>query len=675
MDKYDSLNDNMNHGESSGPSTRTAKRRKDQVRHSNVESQTNDGSDDLEAEYIGGQLKNSNTIFKIRKCNIREFKNRFNEEDGRHVLDVLVSGDLVEHEEREEQRIREKLSGYRKDKSHSSTRSKDSKAEVAAKEANLRANKAIRNEQKDRWIQRIRIQSPALLAILAKLHEEAWSSLPRTYTRPFTTLIYFQSRMKEKLQDLEARWGADLGHAASPATKDADTDMDTDEETEENPVDNCPEALKAMRCFAEFFDSEVLPDYHQFENLGHDSDACVRFNDLAYLFHTGDTIYRPPEGAMSRMREFRQDKRIWRTYQVRIPNVTLQSRSPQEQHRKYQGGEIGLDPNGESTAFIVYAYYIEYNGEEFISVTKSFPILPYDGAVPVISLPVFPLHFVPNPQELVKSSSALGEKVLRHLFEERLASYNAWSVMRTPAGDPIIADGSTGASSAEDVGVMTAVQHAEHINSEVMVDFSEAFQAFPGWKPRRRVLRGQSVVQEIAHDEFPILWWSSPNRDRLLGETFELVPLRTGVCVWQSNKFLRENPLLRTMADNDSRGQLTTRDDLDPVDRILLTGRVFAYVFTERKFAQLEAGKLRPSGKTADALESLRIPNSVKDIIHESIEGHLLLKAFEKQRGEGDHSLDLIQGKGAGLFILLHVGPSSPKEKRRKKGRFFWIQY
>lgn len=596
-----------------------------EARIAKLEGLTTDGSEDIESERID-QLSNSNTIFQVRKCDVREFKNRFTPDDSRHAVDVLVSGVLVQQEEAEELKIRQKQAEYSRDKLSSTTSSqrKVSRAEVAAKEANAIVVRQIKTAQeKDLWIHRIRFQSPALLAILAKVQNETWSSRQRTYSRPFCTLLYFYPRMKDVLADLQEKWGRHTD-TASPLAAESVAEHFSE------PVDDCPAALAALQCFLDFFEKEVLPDCCRFDNLDSHSDVSVRFDDLGYLFKAGDNLHRPTE---SNARDF---KRIWRAFYIRLPTVSL-NQSAKDAHL---GQELEATKDFD---FQVGAFYLDFNGEEFVTVPKSFSIRPYIGSRPVTSLPIYPLRFIPDAKTRLEAAIEGGQRTL-HYISERHCTYNAWTVTRTPSGEPIV-DAITG----------TTVQHAEHVNSEVMVDFSEAFQACPAWKPAFQILRRQPVEQEVASDDFSILSWSNANRDKVLGQSNELIPLRTGVSAWQSNQYLSENALLRKISDNHSRGQLTTGADLRREDLVLLTWRVFAYVFTERKFAQLTAANLSPSSRNGEVLDSLRIPVEVKEVIQGSVRGHLLQKLAEKERGHGVQSLDLIQGKGAGLFILLHV--------------------
>ncbi|CAN8098925.1 unnamed protein product [Discula destructiva] len=602
-----------------------------------------EGSDDIESECVD-QLTNSSTIFEVRKCDFRAFKNRFSADDGRCAVDVLVSGALVQQEEIEETKIRDRLSQYARNHYHPTTTSKrkTSKAEAAAKESNMIAVSQIRDVQKhDLWIQRIRIQSPALLAIIAKIQKETWSSRQRTYFRPFSTLLFFYPQMKQALVELQEKWGQ-YADAASPVTN-------ADMEEVNEPVDNCPAALAALQCYIDFFEKEIVPDSQRFDKLDIASDVFVRFDDLDYLFSPGDDLYRPPDSNVNatRLQGNRDYKRVWRAYFIRGSIVMLKAAKHDAPDKQ---GNPGLEKGVENeAAFVVRAFYLDFNGEEFITVSKDFPIMPYGGSIPITSLPIYPVRFAPNSAALIRSATEAGNQTL-HYISESHGMYNGWTAIRTPSGEAI-PDAATG----------TSVQHAEHINSEVMVDFSEAFQACTAWKPFRKILRRQAVVQEVSSDDYPILSWSNSNRDKLLGESSELVPLRTGVSAWQTKKYLTEDSLLKAIWDNYNRGKLTTSEFLRSEDTLLLTGRVFAYVFTERKFAQLNSAHLKPSGRNGNVLDSLRIPDMVKQVIQGSIQGHLLQKLAEKERGEGTHSFDLIQGKGAGLFILLHGVPGVGK--------------
>jgi len=455
------------------------------------------------------QTTNANTIPKIRKCNFVEFKNRFTEEDGRYAVDVLVSGALSGQEIHEEQKFRERRSEYENPTSRSARLRAN--AVRTAYQANAEALRKAQSH--DTWIQRIRLQAPALLKIMANIQGGSWSARPQTFFRPFSTLIYFQPRMKEALKDLENRWGSlSIQEGGTPSTTRGHTPnpVTSQLEAEEEPIDNSPAALNILRRYVEFMDKDIMPLYTQFDNLSAADNVQVRFSDLHYLFRAGGLLYRPLLSETTGQRDFRIGERIWRAYGIRSCDAQYQI-TPSD-HRKYDVQDRGE----EDGAFVVRAFYLEYTGEEFCTVTKSFSILPFTGLRKVTSLSVYPVRFAQDHEELLEIGVGVGEKVL-HYIDTKQGSYNAWTVMKTPKGDPVW-----------DVdGVM--LKHPEHINSEIMIDYAEAFQACPTWRPKRSILKPRPVEQFTESDDFPILWYSGPDRAKILAETSEVIRVRTGV--------------------------------------------------------------------------------------------------------------------------------------------------
>jgi len=590
------------------------------------------------------------TIPTVRECNYAQFKNRFESrgKDGRHAVDVLVAGGLLSQEIQQERKLRELLFSQRG--SASSTRMvKDKALAKAVNMANTTADQIVQAQAHDRWPRRLRIQSPALLRILAKVNRETWSDRPRTYYRPFSSLIYQHREIKEVLQELEGKWGSQLD---DPIAGNANGRSDIDEESvdnsredgedDEDSVDDSPEALACLRAYVKYFDENIMKDYHRFEDKDVSSNATVRFSDLWYLFRTGEFVYRQVDGELPDRRDFRTGKRIWKTYYV---DPVLEKMMP----------TAADDPDGKDTAaghedssFSLGCYYVDHTGEEFCVVKQPFKIEQFVGEMPVTSLPIYPMRFCRDWKNRLAHAVQTGD-LLIELMKARHCFYNGWTLTRSPGGDP----------TTDAQGVQ--VDQPEHINSEVMVDFSEAYQACPHWRPPRASMRKKIVQGITVQEDFRVRWWSGVDRSHLLGETTELVPVRSGVTPKQRNTYVSEDPFLVAVVENAKRLQPTTENFLTEDAKALLTGRMFAYVFQERKFAQLSVAKLRPSPKTGLALDSLKIPQRVKHAIQGSVQGHFLQKNAERKIDQDWLSLDLIQGKGTGLFILLHGVPGVGK--------------
>ena len=297
----------------------------------NVPSDSNSQTKALEVEVP--------LIPEVRKVNFEHFKNRYSEEDGTYVIDALISGAKFPDEVQHLQKLR--------------------KRQPSKKFRSYAPQPPLIRVVENKWIHRVRIQSPGLLLHLGRAVGEDWSVLiPRTFLRPFRVFIYFQPKMKEILRKLEARHNigvkADgsketsvshvrpsndqtveldakdpsakatqsaLDHDASekvtgPSSKpirrdtekttmspnddvnamhipnsykddEADDDDGSEVGTEESTVTYSMETLKAMRCYVNFVDTEILPLYNTFDGI---SRTKIRFQDLWLLFRYGELI-------------------------------------------------------------------------------------------------------------------------------------------------------------------------------------------------------------------------------------------------------------------------------------------------------------------------------------------------------------------------------------------------
>ena len=240
-------------------------------------------------------------IPEVRRVDFEHFKNRYSEDEGRYVLEALEAGANLENEIR-------RLHVLRNWHSKRTTVEKH-KALIPAVAA-----PSVGGKVEQTWIQRVRIQSPGVILHLANIAGETWStSNPRTFFRPFRVLIYFQPRMKEILTKLEARWK--LKEEIEPTKvkrKDANDsdpkigieafaakgspepneigaeDDDFNNEAVQNPTMYDIETLKAMRCYVNFVDTEIMHLYTMFKDP---TRTKVRFEDLWLLFRVGELVY------------------------------------------------------------------------------------------------------------------------------------------------------------------------------------------------------------------------------------------------------------------------------------------------------------------------------------------------------------------------------------------------
>lgn len=615
---------------------------------SNQTSSGNAGTDEpSEAESLGPdslRLAAQESVPVVRGCSLTEFKNRFraDESDGRYAVDVLISGRLLSQEIQEEARLRDRLFAMRGAERSATKTALGKKNEIvttAVETANMITANLRKEQSTEMWPRRIRIQSPALLRILARLNHEEWSYQPRTFYRPFQSLIYHHDQIRRVLGDLEERWGHLSETRPQREAGEVETGIDNDDFG-----DDSPQALSCLRAYVKYMDDKVMPDYHRFESMDACSGAKVRFSDLWYLFRTGELVYQAPHGEPPRRSGADASTRIWRTYFVNPPPVRVQVTATEMNGTDMENVFV----DGESLCFEVRCYCLDHSGEGFCLVKKQFHIEPFSGEVLVNTLPIYPLRFCDDWQGRLEDARQSGESLLGFM-KAKHCSYNGWTLTRSPTGEPLF-----------DIAG-TELQLPQHINGEVIVDFAEAFAACPPWRPRDATINPKAAKAVSLPDNFTIQWWSGPGRATLLKQTKELVSVNSNVAVLQRNRFVFEDPFLRAVLHNAKRARPTTVTDLTEDTKVLLTNRVFAYVFQERKFAQLAVKNLRPSPKTDLALNALKIPDRVKQVIQSSVSGHFLQRQAEKIISQDLGSFDLIQGKSKGLFFLLHGVPGVGK--------------
>lgn len=635
-------------------------------------------------------------IPEYRKVNFENFKNRFQDAEApSYAIEVLMGGSGVQAQIRKEhaRRRREELARLRRNYllpgEEASTRQKT----VVSTDKMKKEKKNEPLSSTDTDIQRVRIQSQPILGHLtALLNDLDQRATPRTFVRPFKALVYLQPKMREILATLEEKWAdfeeIEEEEASSPqesipeegaaedeaeqedeedveedfeddedsdAASDADSDdsdtesvQSTDSTAQEDfeSVMDSPEALRDMRCYVDFVDKEIMPLYNHFNGS---TAEKVKFNDLWCLFRLGDLIYMPASSDVGgRYHE------IWRVYRIEVPDA--ETSYPQS------GWEFFDDEFQQSDAasFRISAYYVDHDGTSFGAVRRTFNIDAFVGELPITSLECFPVRYRENHEQLLESLKKQGRSFANYL-EDRHLQYNSWTLTRNPPwkntepNEEILENEN-----------YEKMRHPEFIESDVIVDLTEAYQKVPDWRPNFHQPRVNKTRRcELEKDEMPIQHWFNGAREELAYAQNELIQKSDGIEILQRRDNILADPFLKCRI-NGSRAAETNPKALElrDEDLVLLPKRLFAYALRERRFIAVDLNLLKPIRREIGVFEDLRIQREYKDVVRGLVMSHFQKKALERKyaaaskEGPGQ---DLIQGKGRGLVVLLHGVPGVGK--------------
>jgi hypothetical protein len=575
---------------------------------------------------------------EVRNVNYAEFKNRDSLDECQYAIDVLISGPL--HEREMQQELQDRMD-YAARGGHIKGRRQMTSRRAALGPANLLDTAEWGTGADTKWIKRVRLNSPHLLATLARLCGEPWSTFPRSFFRPFALMIHLQEKVRVVLKNLEKR--VDSDNSVVPLEDESQVSNDEEADALHYVPDNIPEAISHLHCYVDFVDQRIIPVHRRWEKLDSTSDPSqlkIRFEDIWFLFRTGDLVYLPNTADMEHRHKTSIRQSAWRVYALRSP--AAQHKVQPLDHRKYVNDEAD---GGE---FRIQCYYIDWTGESYCAVMEEFQIPRYKGEKAIKDLNIFPIRFMDNHKTAMKELKRQGQDFL-DCIKQRYRTYNWWTNPCTPNGEAV-----TDPEGNE-------IRHSQHVHSDVIVDFIEAFQVCPSWKPV--VCNPQPIDCDLVttFDEVSVREHSGPDRARLLDDRPEVLQLKDGVEEWDRNKHVHEDRFLRSAREyamgHGSNADYAFSDE----DLCILPARVFAYVLRERRFAQLDARHLKCVAASQNGFDNLKISKKHKTLIQGLVKSHFLNKNVEREHGVENIGHDLIIGKGRGLVILLHGVPGVGK--------------
>jgi hypothetical protein len=391
-----------------------------------------------------------------------------------------------------------------------------------------------------------------------------------TLIRPFKRLVVMEKEIRSRLAKLE-KLRRDFDFSKPPYGTSPDPSIKWPPETEEDydklyklnePLDITSPTwpiqhletrhlvelhgfVKNARLLVKFFDDYIAPIQRK---AASGKDELVRFCDLWFYFQPGKLVY---------VSDKKVPQKIWK-----VGGTTGGRRRLCRDRSESQGST--RDFLETVNDFRMDTFYIDYNGARYLMVLKCFYIKRFDGAVPLSSLPVFPLA-VAETLGLVKRPELISRgKRFKACASVSHQYYDGRSLDRSPRGDRL-------RSLLNDDGGENHYRvsaNSERISSEVVVDFERALDEINEWKEEERngfddvpdrTETGNSV--NIDHDE----QWDSLLMDK----------------VWRAE--------IEKIGNWEVAG--AAGPELDE-DLLLLPERVFAFVLRDRKWGKCPASNL-----------------------------------------------------------------------------------
>lgn len=575
-----------------------------------------------------GFKKNREIIPEIRECNLEHFQSRPVGDGHRlNCVDVLIAGDSLNEDIRDFEETVGKIKVGRVEfwkPGHAEDQTEESTSEDSNK----------------KWIRRIRINSRAVMGMLRHVGPGAkeLDAQPAVFYRPFQLLVFLHERVKEHLNHMEqadldtSDPGDDIDPIGPVRVVDSSLTQAPGSENSAKKLHEKKDALNELTCFVEFMESRIMPDSRRYRSPLPSLPETIRYDDLWYLFKPGDLVYVPTDTEnLDHVLPTEVPQQIFRVIQIHLGVRHQMSRPVASSYENPWG---------------LMCHYIQFDGDFYTPLSVCFPpIEPFNGEKKVTELPIYPISYLQDDQVLAQAQSDGATYI--SLIARRSGFYRGWTLTVDPMGNPL-----------KDSSPNGRLASPEHIESGILVDFKETFNAFPSWKPLA-YLR-EAGDDKVAVDQFqfnqaqlPLLEYDKVGR--IKHELIDYFHVPDHIEETQAKMFMQEDEL----------GQFRRRTRKAPTGKFLALLPVcfFAYAVLERKFVQLSTRFVRSADLEANdkAFDKLEINRDYKRLILALVKSHFDKIETEKRTNIEIETQDLIRGKGKGVVILLHGVPGVGK--------------
>lgn len=318
-------------------------------------------------------------------------------------------------------------------------------------------------------------------------------------------------------------------------------------------------ALEQFELYVNFVRRRIIPGISRLQS--NPLPNKVRFNDLWYLFQPGQIVYAPPPSDHSSSIA----QTLWRICEIKTPGDLIPFTRDQSPYQ-LSPRSLELAP---SFTFNLTCYYVDFDGKKYGPLIKKFDISSYKDEQDITSLPIYPLQYLDDHEKYIHQACDDGRRLI-DLISSKYGSYGGWTLTKTPAGEDF----------QDSHNRMEEVVLPEHIDSDILVDFQEAFNQFPSWKPILAAGGEREVLSNLEWEELDYNVWEDQKRSKTISIISEKLVVGDGLSDILYNDFVRIDEFLK--------GGRKKLSEEESKHLALLPKRLVAYALWERKFVQVD---------------------------------------------------------------------------------------
>lgn len=419
----------------------------------------------------------------VKWSDYEHFKNRYSPDEGLEIIEVLyghpdLGGEIAQEKTR-----------------------RNSKRAIASRKAMSADN---------RWIQRVRIESPVIIPLLAHLTScdgvsDDWPvDRPRVFFRPFQTLYHTFPVMKKCLEALE-----------NPGNKESDPSVALNTTDHTNIIDSFPGtsveavvegldrtiALPQLRVYVKFVQDEIIKMWDDAAGTKHQR---AKWCDLPMFFRPGELLFSTHGSSATTptSKSAAQSKTTEKRASQNIFKFTSASASIMDDFEP-------SDWRNARRNLTIRAYYVDFDGDRYGPSEALMNIKEYSGEKDIRSLYVYPLRYEKDAERdrIKKELLERGKQFLR-VVRERHCHYDGWSLLFHKFGHDLMTN---------------SHRNAEYIDGEIMIDFKEGGRANPFMIGEvDRIYDLNAFLWDDDTDPIEIKFWDGSDRLKLLGESRDI---------------------------------------------------------------------------------------------------------------------------------------------------------